>query len=314
VTAAIISDHAEAFKRETARFARRGFLSLFPGPVVALLISRRGTMYQGESVFEGASTVGKLQWLSRVLADRGAGDRPKLSAQARAIAAALVVRHNSESGRLDPGIADLAALAGCCRRKAQMARDELVAAGYLVEEERRAGARNLSNAYRLVGAAEIRRGARPRLAAVDGRQVEDREREARQVEDRPVETPIAASAEPELELEVPPPAAPIAASAEPARAPPPSAPPGGRLAPAQWRAIRALLEKAKGKAWSRAWLDPLEAGTVDAGGALRLEAPTRFIADWVRTREAGAILEAAERAGVALRSVRVEVAALPRAA
>ena len=87
----------------------------------------------------------KWRWLGLVLDDQN------LSTSAKVIAAILFYRHNPSTGRLDPGIGHLAALASLSRRGAQRARDQLVVAGYLEKTRRRipGSAGNLTNAYRL---------------------------------------------------------------------------------------------------------------------------------------------------------------------
>lgn len=105
----------------------------------------------GDTVFTPIDLIEKVKWLGRVL------EHPTLSAEAKAVAAALFHRHNTQTGRCDPGAEDLARLAGLSRRGAQNARDELVAAGFVEAIVRRVGdperPRFLSNAYRLLGCA-----------------------------------------------------------------------------------------------------------------------------------------------------------------
>lgn len=116
------------------------------------------------SDFGPADLIEKVKWLGRVYAD------PDLSASAKATAAAFFLRHNTRSGRLDPGAQDLAQLASLSRRGAQLARDQLISRGYLGKTERAAGPeghrRNLTNAYRLEGCAPPRSRETPSLRSM----------------------------------------------------------------------------------------------------------------------------------------------------
>lgn len=106
--------------------------------------------------FRPLSPVAKLAWLARLCEDAG------LSKAARLVALALATRHNSLTGRLDPGMADIARRAGLSRRGAQLARAELVRAGHLEATRRTAGDAHRSTAYRLAGAAPPGAAAAPR--------------------------------------------------------------------------------------------------------------------------------------------------------
>jgi hypothetical protein len=247
-------------------------------------------------VFTPADPVGKLRWLAKVLAD------PALSTAARAIAAALVVRHNSKSGRLDPGAGDLAELAGLSVRGAQLARDRLVAGGYLEKERRRAGAKgqwNRTNAYRLAGLE--RSGAGEGRGAAGGRAVTSRG-------GRAVTSPEPLNLEPLNEQ-----AKAIsgegeggpggAAAAELVEA----GPGAGDQAPA-WRRMREVLaRKAAGSSWWRGFGSRLEGAALEAG-VLTVRAPSSFVADFAR-REEWRLRDAALAAGLAAREVRIVVAA-----
>lgn len=230
----------------------------------------------GTTVFEAVDLLEKVKWLGRVL------EHPTLSPAARAIAAGLVHRHNTKTGRCDPGIDDLARLAGCKRRKAQMARDELVAAGFLQAVQRKVGdadrPRFLSNAYRLLGVA-----ARKVAAAVAGG------------------APGASDALGGGACPAPEPkkSEPSKAGLEDGEKTAPAAPPS----PVLDRLKQALRRTREGAALADQWLARVVA-VPDGADGLQLLAPSRLVASWL-DRESDLLAKAARVAGVSVTGVGV---------
>lgn len=72
------------------------------------------------------------------------------------------------------------------------------------------------------------------------------------------------------------------------RAPEPDGPP-------QWLAMRAALKTAMGEDTFASWIAPLQFVCVTADGTLKLRAPSRFHADWVRRHHEQALRHAAAR-------------------
>lgn len=231
----------------------------------------------GTTVFEPVDLLEKVKWLGRVL------EHPDLSPEARAIAAAMFHRHNTKTGRCDPGMADLARLAGCCRRKAQMARDELVAAGFLEAIQRKVGdadrPRYLSSAYRLLGVA-----ARKVAAAVTGR--------APGAADALGGGACSARQEP-MNLE--PSKTDLKDGEKTASAAPPS--------PVLERLKQALRRTREGAALADQWLARVVA-VPDGADGLQLLAPSRVVVSWL-DRESDLLAKAARLAGVSVTGVGV---------